>query len=307
MTSHSYEAVGPARVERGRRKWAAGRLTSACCCCIVAAAAAVLLARGRETGTGAGGTLSAPARLAAVAMALSQAHPLRLQQLVAQAIPSTDNSSVVPDHDPPDLCTVKEDRIVSVSPTKWWCTAPAHRVTNCNSCVGSCLSPAAALQNLAAANASEPFVGWNPQGGGVNSTSQALTVKLKGSGSIIRAILWANAGDVKHDPMWIKVWSSYTGEDWKLLDTINVAALQGDSTMTVLPLPGNLEARSETRAKYWSINPGGIEFQSIPRSVGLCTTPSCTDCGAPREMFNWASDQPGSTFSLWLARQPPNV
>jgi hypothetical protein len=24
-------------------------------------------------------------------------------------------------------------------------------------------------------------------------------------------------------------------------------------------------------------------------------------------MFNWASDKPGSTFSLRLARQPPNV
>ena len=307
-----YDAVAPAApAARRPAAWHAGRFARACCCLLAAAAtAAVLLARGSQragaAGAGDGGS-RLPGRIAALAAALSATAAPHPQQLVAQPIPGSGNWSVVPDSDPPDLCTVKPDRIVSTSPAKWWCAEPAHRVTTCSTCAGSCLSPASALHNLAVANASEPFVGWNPQGGGLNSTSQALNVKLPGSGQIIRAILWANAGDVEHDPAWIKVWSSYSGEDWKLIDTIDTTGLQGDSSVTVLPLPGNLEPTSETRAKYWSINPGGIELQSIPRSVGLCTTPACTQCGAPRHMFNWASDQPGSTYSLWLARQPPSV
>lgn len=54
-----------------------------------------------------------------------------------------------------------------------------------------------------------------------------MTVKLPGSGAILRAILWANAGDVKHDPQWIKIWSAYEGEDWKLIDVLDVRHLQG--------------------------------------------------------------------------------
>jgi hypothetical protein len=60
-----------------------------------------------------------------------------------------------------------------------------------------------------------------------------VTVKLPGSGAILRAILWANAGDVKHDPLWIKIWSAYEGEDWKLIDVLDVRHLQGTRLLCI--------------------------------------------------------------------------
>jgi hypothetical protein len=133
--------------------------------------------------------------VAATSEALST-QPTRTQLLVAQDIPGSDNSSVVPDLDPPNLCTIK-GKVVAVSPAKWFCAQPAHRVESCATCSAECLSPEAALENLAAANASEPFVGWNAQGGGADSEAQSVTVHLPGSGDLVRAILWANAGDVE--------------------------------------------------------------------------------------------------------------
>ena len=274
------------------------------------------------------------------------------QGLLMQEIPGSSNASVVPQPEPPDLCTVK-GKVWEVTPPKWFCGAPAHRTATCASCHGECLSPDAALANLCAANASAPFVGWNAQGGGLDSDTQSVTIMLPGLGQVglaVRALLWANAGDGKHDPEWIKVWSSHDGEFFQLRAWLDVKALRGNSDITVLPLvatcppfysvsqtaagcecvpteldftanatdnssevhggerveclPGNVDATSETHAKYWRINPGGIKFQSIPRSMGLCSTEDCARCGQPRAFFTWASDQPQSTFSQWLKRQP---
>ena len=252
------------------------------------------------------------------------------QQLVEQDIPGSGNGSVVPIEDPPDYCTIK-GTVWSMLPRKFFCAVPAHRTDTCETCDGPehCLSPEAALLNLEAANASLPFKGWNPQGGGEYNDRQSVTIRLPGSGEVIRSILWANAGDVEHDPEWIKVWSSYDGSFFQLRDVLNVTALRGNSDLTVLPLegdvsnwgalplmessdiavhatkglPGNLNTRSQTRAKYWRINPGGIKYQSIPRSVGLCPTVDCTNCGQPRSMFTWASEQQGSTFAQWRAAE----
>ena len=84
------------------------------------------------------------------------------------------------------------------------------------------------------------------------------------------ALLWANAGDTDHDPATIKVFSSDDGVTYTLVDTVDSSALQGSKAITALPV-----ANADTRAKFWRINPGGIEKQSIPRVMGLCNTPDC--------------------------------
>ena len=157
-----------------------------------------------------------------------------------------------------------------------------------------------------------------------------MTLRLPGdNGQTIRAILWANAGDVTHDPEWIKVWSSHDGSNFQLRDVLNLTSLRGSSAVTVLPLtgdpdnwramplteenaiaampakglPGNLDTRSEVRANFWRVNPGGIAHASMPRTIGLCTTQDCTNCSAtasePRSLFLWRSEP------LDLAAFPP--
>ena len=319
----------------GRNAWA--RLASSATTVLLACAAVAALSvhSSREDaltikgdslqGRGTKSWRESAAKVAAISRALSLSPPsaTRIQRLVAQDIPSSGNSSVEPMQDPPNLCTIRGS-VVSVSPRKWFCANPAHRTDTCATChSGSCLSPEAALLNMAEANASEAFVGWNPQGGGPGNQDQSVTIKLPGSGEAVRAILWANSGLPEHDPAWIKVWASHDGEYFQLRDIIDVRHLQGNSDLTVLPLAGhrrnasaellgNLDSRSQTRAKYWRVNPGpgaptgpeGIQLQSIPRSIGLCPTVACTNCGAGNTFFNWAAEQGESTYARWLARQP---
>ena len=52
---------------------------------------------------------------------------------------------------------------------------------------------------------------------------------------------------------------------YDLIEEVDISALQGDDTITVVPV-NNVDVR----AKYWRINPGGITAQSIPRVMGLC-------------------------------------
>jgi len=310
----------------------------ACAAAVVLGTAAVVLAV-RHTdrpsapvsaaqGSGSEGWSRSKARALSQVTVRDSHRAASMQRLVAQDIPSSGNASVVQDRDPPNFCTIVGS-VVSVSPRKFFCALPAHRTETCSTCNGSanCLSPEAALHNLGEAKSSRAFVGWNPQGGGQNDQGQAVTVKLPGSGEAVRALLWANSGVPEHDPEYIKIWSSHDGEYFQLRDVLDVRHLQGNSDLTVLPLkgaawmrnnvsetlPGNLDSRSQTRAKYWRINPGPgaptgpdrIRLQSIPRSMGLCSTVDCTNCGAPRRFFNWASDQADSTYSRWIYRQPP--
>ena len=82
----------------------------------------------------------------------------------------------------------------------------------------------------------------------------------------------ANAGDTEHDPLWIKVWTGSSPEGkFDLVDTINVTALRGDGNIHVLPITQGPGTAVRSR-KLWRINPGGQSYQSIPRTVGLCTT-----------------------------------
>jgi len=119
----------------------------------------------------------------------------------------------------------------------------------------------------------------------------------------------------------IKVWSSSDGHFFELRDVLNVSALRGSSNATALPLegdaanwralpltedafvsvlpakglPGNAAGASETRVKYWRINPGGSgsKYPITPRSFGLCSNANCTNCTTdadhPRESFLWAA------------------
>jgi len=145
-------------------------------------------------------------------------------------------------------------------------------VDSCNDCEGNCYSPAAALDNRddTALQDADGFVGWNPQGGPENNENQYIDFDLGGRGATITGLLWANAGDTDHDPATIKVFSSDDGVTYTLVDTVDSSALQGSKAMKALPV-----ANADTRAKFWRINPGGIEKQSIPRVMGLCNTPDC--------------------------------
>ena len=87
--------------------------------------------------------------------------------------------------------------VVGVFPPKWYCAeggglgrpAAVDSCAKCNSTV--CLGPEAALNNLDAANESQPFVGWNPQGGGVDSRDQSVTLEGSIDNSLaVVAILW---------------------------------------------------------------------------------------------------------------------
>lgn len=237
---------------------------------------------------------------------------MSLQRLLEQEIPGSDNASMVIMDDAPNYCTAKAE-FVATSPMHWYCgvcggTGEPGRVDTCAKCneTVNCLGPAAALENLGVANSSEPFRGWNPQGGGESSDTQSLTLQFPLRAVLVKAILWANAGDTAHDPTWIRVFSSSDGTNWQLVNTVNTTSLQGSAEIHILPL--HLDATKATSAKFWRINPGGIAMQSIPRSVGLCPTVDCTGC-APESSplaakYLWASDQAGSTYSQWLEKQP---
>jgi len=248
-----------------------------------------------------------------------------------------------------EVCVLK-GAVWSVWPRKFLCTAPpqSFATADCAMCGGEddCHSPVAALHNLKSANASEPFVGWHPQpgeqgGGAARATReeldrQSVTLELPGpAGQIVRALLWANAGDVEHDPEWVKVWSSDDGSNFQLRDVLNVTSLRGDSNLTVLPLvgdsgnwralplteesnvevmrakglPGNLDAGLQVRARFWRVNPGGIPRVSTPRTIGLCATDECTNCAGDsgaRYMFMWSSDSQLSSPEPASASFPPS-
>jgi hypothetical protein len=68
--------------------------------------------------------------------------------------------------------------------------------------------------------------------------------------------------------------------------------LSEDFDMSLSPskkgLLGNVDAASSIRAAYWRINPGGIGSESMPRTLGLCSTPACTHCPHLSSYFLWA-------------------
>ena len=125
----------------------------------------------------------------------------------------------------PSFCTL-QGTVQQMFPRKFVCSqadgAAAFATADCEMCGRSdrCHSPVAALQNLAAVNAS--VGGWDPVfvglessggtngGGGKASVTaeefdrQSVTLELAGARAIT-ALLWANQGDVLHDPAWIKV------------------------------------------------------------------------------------------------------
>lgn len=150
-------------------------------------------------------------------------------------------------------------------------------VDSCLDCAGNCLSPAAAFANrgpiVDQAAGFVGFEGWNPQGAADNNAEQYIDYDLGGKGATVKAILWANAGDTTHDPANIKLWSSEDGITYDLVQEIDVSALQGDDSISVVAV-----ANDDVRAKYWRVNPGGIEKQSIPRVIGLCNTADCNSC-----------------------------
>ena len=125
----------------------------------------------------------------------------------------------------PSFCTL-QGTVQEMVPRKFVCSqadgAALFATADCKMCGRSdrCHSPVAALQNLAGLNAS--VAGWDPVfvglessdgtngGGGKASVTaeefdrQSVTLELAGARAIT-ALLWANQGDVLHDPAWIKV------------------------------------------------------------------------------------------------------
>lgn len=164
MPPLSYEAVEAAAVPGERpRSSTAARVASACASMLAVAAVVALAGRGSEHLGGVGlegqaapmsSALSTQelavervnakqlaARVEAISAALStHAQPAKTQRLVVQDIPGSDNSSVVPDPWPPNLCTIK-GKVVGLSPVKWFCAQPAHCVDSCATCTAECLSP----------------------------------------------------------------------------------------------------------------------------------------------------------------------
>lgn len=75
--------------------------------------------------------------------------------------------------------------------------------------------------------------------------------------------------------------------------------VQGDATIQVVPT--NIV---DTRAKYWRINPGGIQHQSIPRVMGLCNTVDCNACLYEDGQFSPAANVPDQGYNVYGALQP---
>jgi hypothetical protein len=199
----------------------------------------------------------------------------KIQQLVS--IPGGDSLGSAVPHSP-SWCTLP-GVVVQTSPPSFYCveragSSDAGSVDNCNDCTSGCLSPDAAMGNRdITGQDGDTFVGWNPQGGPTNNENQYIDVDLGGKGATVMALLWANAGDTDHDPANIKLSASDDGVNYELVKELDVSGLQGDGNITVIPTD-----QTDVRAKFWRIQPGGIEKQSIPRVIGLCNTPDCSEC-----------------------------
>ena len=66
-------------------------------------------------------------------------------------------------------------------------------------------------------------------------------------------------------------------DNWRALPLTEGSIVQEQGTKG---LPGNVEAQSQVRAKFWRINPGGIPGLSTPRTIGLQG-----DCAAPQGLI----------------------
>ena len=137
------------------------------------------------------------------------------------------------------------------------------------------MSPAAALENRDTDSAAM----WNPQGAPQNYNDFYISVDADFPTSV-EAVLWANNGDTVHDPTQLLVFLSDDAVSWTHVATLDLSAIVGSKDKTVLAMPA---ARA---ARYWKLNPRGIQFQPQPRVIGLCDTPDCTATTAA-----WASKE----------------
>jgi len=156
--------------------------------------------------------------------------------------------------------------VIAFTPSKFYCYGTQALVTTCDDCTsGVCASPQAAVRNLDTHNDEM----WNPIEHVENTDDISVTLDAK-KVKKVGAILWANMGDTTHDPATLKIETADTPEGpWTEVETIDMSSLQGSSKKTALKLEAAVEAR------YFKLSPGGIQYQSIPRIIALCTTGDC--------------------------------
>ena len=161
--------------------------------------------------------------------------------------------------------------IVAFTPSTFYCSGTGATVGTCEECESGCLSPRAALDNR---DVDGPAT-WNPISHVPNADDISLTVDA-GRATSVASILWANAGDTTHDPAYMKV---ETADDaagpWTEVIDMDMSEIRGKKTVEALPLP------SPVTARYFRLSPGGIQWQTTPRAIGLCTTADCAPPPAP--------------------------
>jgi len=162
--------------------------------------------------------------------------------------------------------------VIAFTPAKFLCSGTETSVATCDKCTsGICASPEAAVFNLDTENGEM----WNPIAHSENADDISVTLDAK-TVEKVSAILWANKGDTDHDPTTLKIETANTPEGpWTEVKTFDMSSLRGDSKKSALKLEPAVDAR------YFKLSPGGIQDQSIPRVVALCSTDDCKKEPAP--------------------------
>ena len=167
-------------------------------------------------------------------------------------------------------------QIVAFSPLGFYCGATGQTVTSCKSCVTGCYSPQAALTN------SDPTrdIYWNPIAHIPSTDDISITLEMADQHEV-KAVLWSNLGDKTHDPLTLKVENAEDAAGpWNEAAMFDMRDLRGTSDVSALSI-------TPFTARYVRLSPGGIEWQSVIRIIGLCST---VDCQAPAGVHNDLDD-----------------
>ena len=204
---------------------------------------------------------------------------------LATAIPAVNQLAYVTSNDHSTISVTAQ----SVNPAAAFCSGTGGSVTSCDQCnTGECFSPAAALGNRDVASKAC----WNPQGAPPNYDDFHVILDA-GQLVQVKAILWANSGDTIHDPAWMRVYASGDGGSWTQVAHLDMSALRGSKDEAVLPLPESLSRA----ARFWKLNPGGLQHQPVPRIMGVCDTPDCA--AMPMLSGAWAvGEKPAEDFPV---------
>ena len=186
------------------------------------------------------------------------------------------------------LCTV-----AASNPTAVWCASEAKSVSSCSECSGGgCRSPGAALENRDTESGNNEDVMWNPQGAPAHYSDYSIVLDT-GFPQIVQAVLWANAGDTVHDAVALNVYSSDDAMTWTKVAQLDLQRLVGVKNESVLALPAPFAGP----ARFWKLNPTGIENQPTPRILGICDTKNCSATPSPTGTWT-VGDPPVEDFPI---------